>query len=135
MSPPTSTVQPRVLIVEDLKDTRESLQEFLRLVLQENVDTAEDGTEALTMLAEREYTLVITDLRMPRINGMQLLREIRDRDYRCAVIITTGHVTVKEAVEAMKLGASDVLEKPVNPQHLAFVAEQVLRARASVAAG
>jgi two-component system response regulator AtoC len=128
--PPAATALQRVLVVEDLPDSRESLQELLRLVLRNEVDAAEDGTQALAMLLQRPYSLVVTDLRMPRINGMQLLREIRDRDLPCTVIVTTGHGSVKEAVEAMKLGAYDVLVKPVDPQHLALLAERALRERA-----
>src|SRR4051794_24174844 len=67
----------RVLIVEDLPDTRESLQTLIKIGLKLDVDAAEDGGKALVMLGERAYSLVITDLRMPRIDGMKLIREIQ----------------------------------------------------------
>src|SRR5215204_993382 len=86
----------RILVVEDLEDSRQSLQDLLQLgVPQTEVDTAEDGLKALEMLAERQYALVITDLRMPKASGMGLLRKIKERCMSCAVIIVTGHGGVK----------------------------------------
>jgi DNA-binding NtrC family response regulator len=118
----------RVLIVEDLEDTRQSLQELIQLgVRQAQVDTAEDGVRALQMLRERPYALVITDLRMPRTSGLGLLREIKNRNLSCAVLIVTGHGTIREAVEAMRLGAYDFLTKPVDPQQLVALVDRVLR--------
>jgi DNA-binding NtrC family response regulator len=120
----------RILVVEDLEDSRLSLQDLLQLgVPQTEVDTAEDGLKALEMLAQRQYALVITDLRMPKASGMGLLREIKERCMSCAVIIVTGHGGVKEAVEAMRLGAYDFLTKPVDPQQLVLLVDRVLRER------
>ena len=120
----------RILVVEDLEDSRQSLQDLLQLgVPQTEVDTAEDGLKALEMLAQRSYSLVITDLRMPKASGMGLLREIKERCLTCTVIIVTGHGGVKEAVEAMRLGASDFLTKPVDPKQLVLLVDRVLRER------
>jgi DNA-binding NtrC family response regulator len=117
----------RILVVEDLEDARESLRELLQLSLSVEVDGAEDGVRALELLSERPYGLVITDLRMPRANGMRVLREARERQPRCPVIVVTGHGSVKEAVEAMKLGAYDFLTKPFDPQHLIVLVDRALR--------
>jgi DNA-binding NtrC family response regulator len=117
----------RILIVEDLDDSRESLQELLQVALQVEVDAAEDGVRALELLTERSYHLVITDLRMPRANGMRLLREVRERGLKCPVVVVTGHGNVKDAVEAMKLGAHDFLTKPLDPQELILFVDRVLR--------
>ena len=120
----------RILVVEDLEDTRQSLQELLQIgVPQTEVDAAEDGVRAMEMLAERPYALVITDLRMPKASGMRLLREIKDRELTCAVVIVTGHGGVREAVEAMRLGAYDFLTKPVDPKQLVLLVDRVLRER------
>ena len=127
---PTVTSR-RVLVVEDLEDTRESLQELLQLALRPEVDAAEDGVRALEMLAERPYGLVITDLRMPRANGMRVLREVREKRMPCPVIVVTGHGSVKEAVEAMRLGAYDFLTKPLDPQRLVVLVERALREAAA----
>ena len=72
------------------------------MALHIEVDAAEDGVQALQMLAQRAYALVITDLRMPKASGMGLLREVKDRRLSCAVVVVTGHGGVREAVEAMR---------------------------------
>src|SRR5215471_9270664 len=75
----------RILVVEDLEDSRQSLQDLLQIAVQQSeVDAAEDGVQAMEMLAKRSYALVITDLRMPRASGMRLLREIKERELSCA---------------------------------------------------
>src|SRR5437868_2217438 len=81
----------RVLVVEDLEDTRTTLVELLRLVLKLDVDAAENGEQALAMLDEKPYSLVITDLRMPRVSGLKLIEEIQSRRLPVTVIVTTGH--------------------------------------------
>ena len=124
----------RILVVEDLEDSRQSLQDLLQLgVPDAEVDVAEDGLRALEMLTERPYSLIITDLRMPKASGMRLLREVKDRNLSCAVVIVTGHGGVREAVEAMRLGAYDFLTKPVDPQQLVLMVDRVLRERAALA--
>lgn len=122
----------RILVVEDLEDSRQSLQDLLRIGVSETeVDVAEDGVQALAMLSERPYQLVFTDLRMPKASGLRLLREVKERKLPCAVVIVTGHGGVKEAVEAMRLGAYDFLTKPVDPQQLVMLADRVLRESAA----
>src|SRR5579883_2898204 len=69
----------RVLVVEDLEDTRTTLVELLRLVLKLEVDAAENGEQALALLQEKPYSLVVTDLRMPKVSGMKLIEEIQSR--------------------------------------------------------
>jgi DNA-binding NtrC family response regulator len=132
---PVADAPRRILVVEDLEDSRQSLQDLLQIaVRQAEVDAAEDGVRALELLAERPYALVITDLRMPKASGMRLLREIKERELPCAVVIITGHGGVKEAVEAMRLGAYDFLTKPVDPQQLVLLVDRVLRERAAAPA-
>jgi DNA-binding NtrC family response regulator len=128
-SHPVALALQRVLVVEDLPDTRESLQAMLRLGLKLEVDAAEDGSQALTMLAHRPYSLVITDLKMPKTSGMKLIQEIQEKKLPSTVIVTTGHGSVAEAVEAMKLGAYDFLLKPPDPQRLILLAKRALRER------
>jgi DNA-binding NtrC family response regulator len=120
-----------VLVVEDLDDARDSLQELLSLALSVEVDTAEDGVRALELLGEKQYALIITDLRMPKASGMRLLREVQDRHLHCPVIVVTGHGSVKEAVEAMRLGAYDFLTKPLDPQQLIVLVDRALREAAA----
>jgi DNA-binding NtrC family response regulator len=128
--PAAPAVTQRVLVVEDLPDVRDSLRMLLTVALNVEVDAAEDGGQALALLAERPYSLVVTDLRMPKINGLRLLREVRDRRLPCTVIVVTGHGAVKEAVEAMRLGAYDFLTKPADPERLVLLVSRALRERA-----
>ena len=121
----------RVLVVEDLEDSRLSLQDLLQVSVSDiEVDAAEDGVKALEMMAAGAYALVITDLRMPKASGLRVLREVQDRQLPCAVVIVTGHGSVREAVEAMRLGAYDFLTKPVDPKELVLLVGRVLRERA-----
>jgi DNA-binding NtrC family response regulator len=131
---PSSLPTRRILVVEDLEDARDSLQELLSLALSVEVDTAADGVRALELLAAKEYALVITDLRMPRANGMRLLREVRENGHPCPVIVVTGHGSVKEAVEAMRLGAYDFLTKPLDPQQFIVLVDRALREGANSSA-
>jgi DNA-binding NtrC family response regulator len=119
-----------VLVVEDLEDTRNTLVELLRLVLKLDVEAAENGEQALTMLTEKPFSLVITDLRMPKLSGMKLIEEIQERRLPVTVIVTTGHGGVAEAVRAMRLGAYDFLTKPPDPEHLCVLVEKALKERA-----
>jgi DNA-binding NtrC family response regulator len=120
----------RVLVVEDLEDTRSSLQELLQMSLKIEVDTAEDGSAALALLRQKPYSLVITDLRMPKLGGMKLIEAIQAEKIPVTVIVTTGHGSVKDAVEAIRMGAYDFLTKPPDPQHLCLLVQRALRERA-----
>src|SRR5579872_4400353 len=120
----------RVLIVEDLEDARESLKELLEVSLGLEVDTAEDGVKGLQMLRERPYSLVITDLRMPKLSGMKLIETVQAEKIPATVIVTTGHGSIKDAVEAMRMGAFDFLTKPPDPQHLCLLVKRALQTRA-----
>jgi DNA-binding NtrC family response regulator len=128
-SVPTGPPQ-RVLVVEDLEDTRASLQELLQLSLGLEVDTAEDGGKALALLREKPYSLVITDLRMPKVSGMKLIETIQAEKIPVTIIVTTGHGSIKDAVEAMRMGAYDFLTKPPEPQHLCLLVKRALQNRA-----
>ncbi len=119
----------RILVVEDLDDARTSMQEMLKLALKAPVDVAADGAQGLQMLLERPYSVVITDLRMPRLDGMRLIEEVQARHIPVTVIVTTGHGSVNQAVQAMRLGAYDFLTKPADPQHLVLLVQRALRER------
>ncbi len=120
----------RVLIVEDNETARKQIQVFLETEPALAVDTAANGSEALKALAERPYSVIVTDLKMPRVDGLQLLEEVQKRRLPADVIITTGFGTVEQAVQAMRLGAVDFLTKPINLEHLKLVIHRALRERA-----
>jgi DNA-binding NtrC family response regulator len=123
-------INQRVLVVEDNPDTRNSLQELLQLSLKLEVDSAEDGEKALEMLEGKKYSLVVTDLRMPRMKGMKLIEEIQKRQIPVTTIVTTGHGGIRDAVDAMRMGVYDFLTKPPDPQHLCLVVQRALQERA-----
>src|SRR5207253_9528772 len=94
------------------------------------VDVAANGNEALAALTERPYSLVITDLKMPHLGGMELLEEVQKRRLPVAVIVTTGFGSITDAVQAMRLGATDFLTKPIDIDYLRLVVKRALRERA-----
>jgi len=106
-----------VLIVDDEAAIRESLQTLLELEGYD-VDTASDGEEGLTKLADRPYDLVLLDFAMPDRNGIEVLREIRERDAELAVIMITAYGTVENAVNAMQAGATNFIQKPWDNEKL-----------------
>jgi len=126
---PSSATQ-RVLIAEDLPDTRQSLQQLLHLALKIPVDVAADGAIALEMLRRKPYSVLVTDLRMPHLSGMQLIQAIQAEHLPVTTLVTTGHGGVPEAVQAMQMGAYDFLTKPAEPQHLVMLVKRALEERA-----
>ena len=117
-----------ILVVDDERNIREGLRRALEFD-GHAVVTAADGREALSVLASEEIDLVIADLRMPRLSGEQLLKQVAERHPTVRVIILTGHATVEVAVQAMRDGAYDFLEKPVNLERLALLVERALAER------
>jgi DNA-binding response OmpR family regulator len=114
-----------ILIVDDEKNIRLTMSESLK-PLGMPVHTAVNGEEALRKLHEEQASLVFLDLKMPGIDGMEVLRQIKERWPTLRVIIVTAHGTIASAVEAMKLGAVDFLQKPFSPGEIRELATQVL---------
>lgn len=119
----------RILIVEDDEDTRNTFQQLLTMSLGVEVELAADGIEALDMLLSRPFSIVITDLRMPKLNGMKLIAEIQSRKLPVTVVVSTGHGSIDDAVSAMRMGAYEFLTKPPDPQQLCFLIQRALRER------
>ena len=107
----------RILVIEDDLNERQGLAELLGTWGYEAA-TASNGQEALTKIPAFDPAVVISDLRMPGLSGMELLREIRRVRPAQTFIMLTGQGTIEEAVEATKLGAFNFLEKPVDPNRL-----------------
>src|SRR5688572_19727922 len=99
----------RILIVEDNDLARKQLHQLLEAGPQLQVTSTNDGEKALQELIEQDYSIVITDLRMPRLDGMELIKQVQQRRLPVTVIVTTGHGSVDEAVQAIRLGAYDFL--------------------------
>src|SRR5947208_13868337 len=106
------------------------MQQVLESDQKVKVDTTSDGMTALEALVANNYSILLTDLKMPHLNGMQLIEEVQKRRLPVTVIVMTGYGSVDEAVHAMRLGAYDFLTKPVDPQALRLVVQKALRERA-----
>ena len=119
------TERARILVVDDERVIREILAEFLALE-GFSVHTVEDGEKALTELRMRPYDLVITDLKMPKISGLQLLEKIEAERLGVLTVLMTGFGTVETAIEAMKKGAYDYLLKPFKVEEVIHVVDRAL---------
>jgi len=119
----------RVLVVDDHPDVR-SLMTTILTHMDYRVDTASDGLEATRMLAGDTYDLVITDLQMPRMDGIAVLKHSRENYPGTDVMMISGHATIESAVEATKLGAYDYLTKPFHVDKLQIKLRNWAEARA-----
>lgn len=115
----------RILVVDDEKVIREILAEFLTLEGY-HVASAEDGQKALEELRLRAYDLVISDLKMPRLSGLQLLEKLTEENINVLTVIMTGFGTVETAIEAMKRGAYDYILKPFKVEEVIHVVQRGL---------
>ena len=89
----------------------------------------DDLASALRALSEQNYSIFLMDLMMPQLGGMALMEEIQKRNFPVTVIVMTGQGSIDQAVQAMRLGAYDILTKPVDLQHVRLVVQRVLRER------
>jgi DNA-binding NtrC family response regulator len=117
-----------VVVADDEKNIREGLVEYLAGDGYEALGAA-DGEEAMKLVDSGNVDLVITDLRMPKLGGGELLTTIAGRYPGLPVIVLTGHGTIEDAVNAMRSGAFDFLTKPVNLDHLSILAKRALESR------
>jgi len=114
-----------ILIVDDERNIRLTLSQALE-ILDVETDTAANGEEALTKLKEKEFGLVLLDLHMPGVQGMEVLRQLREIRPDIRVIIITAYGTVGLAVEAMRLGAVDFVQKPFIPEEIREIVARVM---------
>ncbi len=122
----------RILIAEDNPQLRQQLQELLGGAESGiTIDTTGDGREALDLLtrAERKYSIFLTDMKLPGLDGLQLVEEVQKRALPVTVMVFTGYGSIQDAVQAMRLGAYDFLTKPIDPDHLRLVIRRALRER------
>ncbi len=122
---PVSRDSARVLIVDDEKVIREILSEFLTMEGYV-VRSVEDGERALSELRLRPYDMIISDLKMPKLSGLQLLEKITEESINVLTVIMTGFGTVETAIEAMKKGAYDYILKPFKVEEVIHVVQRGL---------
>lgn len=118
-----------IMIVDDEKNTREGLKWVLESTGAE-ITLAENGEQALVRLGSQPVDVVLSDLKMPRMDGMELLEHVKEEFPETDFVILTGHGTVETAVQAMKRGAFDYLIKPVNIEELQLLVERIFEQKA-----
>ena len=117
-----------VLVIDDEESMRDSCYQALTKVGY-RVETAADGESGLRKVREISPDIVLVDLKMPRVPGMEVLKEIIEIDPTIVAVVITGYATVESAVEAMKRGAHDFLPKPFTPEELRIVTKRGLERR------
>ena len=108
----------KILIVDDEASIREIIQKGLSQMGGFNVETAQNGAEAIEKIEKEIFDLVLTDLKMPEMDGLELLKNIKGTRPEVMVILITAYGSIETAVEAMKMGADDYITKPFNLDHL-----------------
>jgi DNA-binding NtrC family response regulator len=116
----------KVLLVDD----EAKIREILKLVLEKEgyqVHTSKNGSEALSALENEYFDVMITDLKMPKMDGLELMREIKQKGIKVNVVFITAYADIKDAVEAIKLGAFDYLEKNFKMEELLSVIKEAVK--------
>jgi len=120
--------QANILVIDDEETMRDSCRQTLSRD-GNRVEVAEDGSKGLAMLERESFDIVILDLKMPGLSGMEVLKKIKKGDPEAMVIVITGYATVESAVEAMKIGAYDFIPKPFTPDSLRVIVKRALEKR------
>ena len=129
------TAEVSVLIVDDEAELRKSVASVLTSTMPEfqfNVKEAADGREAVTQVENNDFDLVLMDVRMPEMSGLEALGRIKQLDPRIFVVIMTAHSNLQDAVTAIREGAYDYVEKPVQPEKLAHIVKKALETQEMV---
>lgn len=129
------TSRLKTLIVDDEAELRSSVSSFLSTVLpdvQFDIEEAGNGLEAVNKVRNSNFDLVLMDVRMPEMTGLEALKVIKEHDPRTFVVLMTAHSNLADAVQAIKEGAYDYLEKPVQQERLANIIKKCLEARALI---
>jgi DNA-binding NtrC family response regulator len=123
---------PSLLVIEDKDSMREMLSKTLEAEGYE-VETAKDGERGVERAKEKKYDVVLTDLKLPRMDGIEVLTTLKELDHDVAVILMTAYGTIEKAVEAMREGAFDFLTKPFDTDHLSVLIKRAMENRRLVA--
>ncbi len=119
----------KILVVDDDMDLRTSVVSALAEEGEYQVDQASDGEEAVNRVKANQYDLILMDVNMPRLSGIEALKEIKTHDPSIMVIMLTAFSNIRDAVEATRLGAFNYLEKPVKSDNLVYMIGQAFRSQ------
>jgi len=118
----------KLLIIDDELVVQQSCTDiFTEKSDQYDIETVSSGEKALTRLEEKSFDIILTDLKMPGLPGLELITTIKKKFPAIAIIVITGYATVKVAVEAMKLGAVDFVPKPFTSDEIFEAVERMAR--------
>lgn len=118
----------RILVVDDDEGVRDALKEFLQ-TLDFEVVTAVDGEDALNKYQKGNYEIILADLMMPNLDGMGLLKRIREVDEDVIFLMITGHPSISSAVESISCGAEDYITKPFHLEDVKLRIDKALEKR------
>jgi DNA-binding NtrC family response regulator len=124
-----------ILVVDDEPVVQRMVKSLLHTQGYDDVATAGDGEEALTRLDRRPFDVLVSDIRMPGLSGLEVLERSRALHPRLGVILMTGYADVDTAIEAFRRGATDYLRKPFEPDDLKLSVERALRGRRTAVGG
>src|SRR5690606_14852588 len=119
-------VTARILVVDDHAQARQSMADVLPHC-GHDVTCCSSAVEALARLDELEVDVIITDLRMPGMSGLEFIRSVHERSIDAEMVMVTAHATVASAVEAMRYGAFDFIEKPFDAARLESLVQRAIR--------
>jgi two-component system response regulator HydG len=120
----------KVLVVDDDTGLRLTVASALRGAARFRVDEAFDGVNAVEKIKQQTFDIVILDVDMPRLNGLEALKQIKEYDPRIIVLILTAYANIDDAVRAVKYGAYNYLSKPIKGDELLQLVERALEAHA-----
>jgi two-component system response regulator AtoC len=126
--PRTQHPRTRVLVVDDEEQLLHFLEEYLARAGYQT-ECAVSGSDALARIEKERFDILLLDLRMPGMDGLDVLARAKEIDETLSVIIMTGYMTVDSAVKALKLGADDYLMKPLDPEVLGLAIARTVKQR------
>jgi len=115
-----------ILVVDDIPDMLTFLERFMKEELHMDVSIADNGEKAMEMIAKESFSIVLADIRMPGMNGFELLKRIKEMDDSTLVIMMTAYGSIEDAVETLKLGAYDYITKPFDEERLLHTLKKAL---------
>ena len=114
-----------ILIIDDERSIRSTMKDILEFE-QHTVTLAEDGAQALEAVGRERFDLIFSDIKMPGMDGMELLDALLARGVEAPIVMISGHGTIETAVEALKKGAFDFIEKPIDLNRLLVTVRNAL---------